>query len=137
MIVGRESYCYQESKTIENLRVILCFMILMIHVPLLVKNHQEIVYSNGLTYAIFIFFKRGICSVAVPTFFFISGYLFFLNVNNFKKEVYLKKLRKRFFSLFIPYICWNLIYIGYKCISETNEILTNINKWGGENVLGL
>lgn len=38
---------------------------------------------------------------AVPMFFFISGFLFFL-----KKDTYTSKWKKRFHSLVIPYIIW-------------------------------
>lgn len=46
------------------------------------------------------------CSCAVPFFFFISGFLFFLHYNpNTAKN----KLSRRFISLFLPYIIWNII----------------------------
>ncbi len=131
MLVSHQSYYYKESKTIENLRVILCFMILLIHVPFLVKNQEDIVYSNGIIYTTYILFKRGLLSAAVPIFFFISGYLFFLNVENFNHHAYIKKLNKRLYSLLIPYIVWNIIYIGYQFVSEPSLFLTKFNKWGG------
>lgn len=45
----------------------------------------------------------------VPTFFFISGYLFFKN--SFDLSVYKKKLLSRGKSLLIPYILWNCFAI--------------------------
>ena len=48
---------------------------------------------------------------AVPTFFIISGYLFFLSKDTFDFETYLSKLKRRFTTLFVPYIIWNSIYI--------------------------
>jgi hypothetical protein len=49
---------------------------------------------------------RGICN---PGFFLISGYLFFLNVTVWNKHTYAGKLKKRLFTLFIPYVLWNTI----------------------------
>lgn len=43
---------------------------------------------------------------SVPVYFFISGYVFFLNIT-LVKDVYIRKMRNRFKSLFIPYLIWN------------------------------
>lgn len=50
-----------------------------------------------------------ICSVCVPCFFIISGFLFFRNVESFTLAVYKGKLRRRFNTLFIPYMVWCVI----------------------------
>lgn len=47
-------------------------------------------------------FVRG---VSVPVYFFISGYVFFLNVD-WGKNTYIRKLKNRIKTLFIPYIIW-------------------------------
>lgn len=44
--------------------------------------------------------------VAFPLFFILSGALFF---RNYSQKKYLEKLKKRFHSLFIPLICWNVL----------------------------
>ena len=48
----------------------------------------------------------------VPAFFLISGYLFFFNIRELDKATYVAKLRRRVRSLFIPYLLWNVLYIG-------------------------
>ena len=48
---------------------------------------------------------------AVPLFFLISGFLFFLNVEKYSFSIYKKKMKSRVHSLVIPYICWNLLII--------------------------
>lgn len=48
----------------------------------------------------------------VATFFFISGFLFFAG-GEFTADRYKVKVKKRFFSLFIPYILWNLLMVGF------------------------
>jgi hypothetical protein len=42
-------------------------------------------------------------------FFVISGYLYFLNINNLSWEAYLSKTNKRFLTILLPYISWNII----------------------------
>ena len=51
--------------------------------------------------------------IAVPVFFVISGYLFFRNLVQWNFPIYIKKLKSRFCSLFIPYIIWNTIPVLY------------------------
>ena len=50
--------------------------------------------------------------IAVPGFFLISGYLFFLNTD-FDKNNYISKLKKRVKTLLVPYLFWNLLFICY------------------------
>lgn len=49
-------------------------------------------------------------SFAVPLFFLISGYFFFLNMTEWDTRQYLGKLRRRVSTLLIPYLLWNLLY---------------------------
>ena len=53
----------------------------------------------------------GISGVAVPLFYFISGLLFFKSIKSAKDCV--NGLRKRVRSLLIPYIIWNIIFVGW------------------------
>lgn len=53
------------------------------------------------------FFSQGINRIAVPMFFIISGYLFFLKFNGTKQE-FIYKIKKRFHSLVVPFIFWAL-----------------------------
>lgn len=53
----------------------------------------------------------GLSGVAVPLFYFISGLLFFKSINRIK-DCFLG-IRKRIRSLLIPYIIWNLIFVGW------------------------
>ena len=46
--------------------------------------------------------------VAMPTFFVISGYLFFSNVTEWNAKTYWNKLRRRVKTLLLPYIIWNI-----------------------------
>lgn len=53
--------------------------------------------------------SQTIARLAVPTFFFMSGYLFFSNIEKFTFSTWREKMKSRFHSLLIPYILWNLI----------------------------
>ena len=57
-------------------------------------------------------FSNTLASIAVPLFFFISGFLFFFKIERFSKTIYLNKLKKRFRTLLIPYVFWNLLLYG-------------------------
>lgn len=65
-----------------------------------------------------------VCSVCVPCFFIISGMLFFRNVESFTLAIYKDKLRRRFHTLFIPYMVWcviccGLLYIKYRFLGSS------------------
>jgi surface polysaccharide O-acyltransferase-like enzyme len=47
---------------------------------------------------------------AVPTFFLLSGYLFFRNLHD---KGLLRKWNSRLHSLVIPYVLWNVLYLGF------------------------
>ena len=48
---------------------------------------------------------------AVTVFFMFSGFLFFYKAKDFNLSLYKQKLRKRFKTLFIPYVCWIILCI--------------------------
>lgn len=68
-------------------------------------------------------FVRG---YAVPIFFFISGYLFFLGAE-FSKDIYLNKIKSRIKTLLIPYILWNVLAIASLFISRLPIFAAYIN----------
>lgn len=49
--------------------------------------------------------------ISVPTFFIISGILFFYRMDGFTSSDYGNKLRKRLRTPLVPYVLWNLIVI--------------------------
>lgn len=55
--------------------------------------------------------------LAVPTFFVISGYLFFRNMPTkgaFPLSIFVRKLQSRVYTLFIPYMLWNMFVVIVK-----------------------
>lgn len=57
-------------------------------------------------------FSQGFSRIAVPLFFLISGYLFFLNIKEGSLIEFLLKYKSRFKSLVIPYLFWTV----YSCL---------------------
>lgn len=54
-------------------------------------------------------FSQGVCRAAVPVFFLISGYLFFIRLDDWDYSVWKDKIRKRVKTLVVPYLLWNII----------------------------
>ena len=102
-----------QSTIVSRLRFPLILLVVYVHsfgipaedtnVPLLHSGFYEMVRTllSGM-----------IAHSAVPTFFFISGFLMFYRVEGYSLQLYRTKMRNRFFSLLIPYIIWNLIALG-------------------------
>ncbi len=91
----------EQSKTLTLLKGFAIILVVMIHSDVrqaMSAEHLSALdlYMQGLT--------RIIVVNAVPLFFFISGFLFFL-----KKDSYLNKWKKRAKSLLVPYIIWCII----------------------------
>lgn len=104
------------SKVIEYLRFPLIVGVVFIHnfSSAITVGGVEIGATGDLPmfYYVSNLFSQVLARVAVPLFFFISGFLFFYKVENFNTPVYLSKLRKRFKTLLIPYLFWNLLFVG-------------------------
>ena len=105
------------SKVIAWLRFPLACLIVLLHSQILEPTYRPIVASSGFAYALKILLSEGICRIAVPAFFLISGYLFFLNLEKWDKDVWMGKIKRRIHTLLIPYILWNLVGIAYTCIT--------------------
>ena len=69
------------------------------------------VVNNKVSY----FFSRSITQFAVPMFFMLSGIAFFKDYDNKK---YLPKMKSRLFSLVIPYLLWNTIWLLWEIFTS-------------------
>ena len=91
------------SKKITILNILLSLLIVIYHADCkraISYNDKDILYVTTTAISTFI-------NLAVPTFFLISSFLFY---RNFTINLYFKKIKSRFRSLFIPYIIWNTFY---------------------------
>jgi len=95
----------QQSRNINLLKGLSIVLVVFIHsdVRSMIINYME------LTPAMNIYFEtltRILVDNAVPMFFFVSGFLFFL-----RKNTYRSKFKSRFKTLVIPYFFW--CFIGF------------------------
>lgn len=105
-----------DSQIIRLLRFPLALMVVFLHAePNVVGIDVSELYIENLWANIAGLIMYGIShvltQVAVPTFFLISGYLFFLSFDG-DRATWKRKLKSRFFSIVIPYVLWVLIFIA-------------------------
>lgn len=100
------------SDTIRLIRFPLIVLVVAIHVVQ--------IYPDPLDTCSFIYLmiKNGIARCAVPLFFLISGYLFFIKADNFSFNYYNRNIKKRVNSLLVPYLLWNLPIV-YFCLKNS------------------
>lgn len=99
--------------SLDLLRFPLAIIVVMVHVfgPSAAPN--EYLYwcqDFKVFHALNLFIDAFLRGISVPIYFFISGFVFFLNTD-FNKEVYLRKLHNRVKTLLVPYIVWNTVAI--------------------------
>lgn len=99
-----------QSQAITFLRFPLIVGVVFLHSYGSTFNLQGFSIEQDVSYPIFenltYYISQVLARVAVPLFFFTSGFLFFFNLSNWNIQVYISKLKKRFRSLFIPYVFW-------------------------------
>lgn len=105
-----------QSATITWLRWPLMVLVVLLHTVIIGQTYENInisgIHFSTLDIVTHVF-QRDIGDIAVPAFFFFSGYLFFYKVQGFSIEIYRCKLKKRFFSLLLPYIIWNFLFMCF------------------------
>jgi len=67
---------------------------------------------NGLTQFVRILISEGVARTAVPLFFLMAGYLFFATFH-WSERTYGKKIVSRLRTLFIPFVFWNVLVLGF------------------------
>lgn len=85
-----------KNNNTQMIRCLLIFFVIIIH---------SIYESNIIIENYFLIVLRQICNIAVPLFFFISGY--YTNIEKYKSKDY---ILKRLTNLIIPLLFWNLVY---------------------------
>lgn len=101
----------RKSKPIEWLRFFCAICVVFLHAGIPSDAQDTISCHNGISDTLRIIISHGFCRVAVPIFFIISGYLFFIGLTDWDFRQWGSKLKKRVNSLLIPYILWNILSI--------------------------
>ena len=103
------------SRTITFLRFPMIVAVVMLHTIIVDQNNFGVVQVPHGKYPIFdicqYLLQRDLGDIAVPLFFFVSGFLFFYKVDVFNWNTYSKKIKKRVHSLLIPYLIWNTLFL--------------------------
>ena len=102
-----------QSQTINFLRFPLIIGVVLIHSHVLkavyggtnILEKVSMPYYIGVSY----FISNVLSNIAVPLFFLISGYLFFVKAEPFLCQGYLTKLKSRARTLLVPYLIWNAL----------------------------
>lgn len=97
-----------QSKVIAFLRFPLIVLVLFAHCNLTTLSGEWA--SLPFTSKFINILSLRIAPIAIPFFYFISGYLFF-KTGQFTIDIWLKKLMRRVQSLLVPYVLWNLLYL--------------------------
>lgn len=114
------------SKKIFWLNFLLSLMIVSYHANN-VSIYFDILQINiiGKWWSCFENFISCVEQIAVPTFFLMSGFLFFINYEPNKAK---DKLKSRIRTLLIPYLLWNIIsWLFYLCLTHLPYISDNVN----------
>lgn len=96
---------YWKVKTIVSF--FLSVLVFLIHISTF-ANYPGEDTPNKINSIISIFLQKTITPMAVPLFFIISGATLF---RDFEPNMFIRKLKSRIFSLVIPYLIWNTIWL--------------------------
>lgn len=105
---------------IDNIRYVLLIGVILIHC-----NITGFTSNAGFGADFVRFISSGLCSVCVPFYFMISAFLFFRAMDRFSFSWYYGKIKRRFFSLLVPYLLWNtigfvILLLKMQLISDTD-----------------
>lgn len=121
--VGHEHRLSQgrEMTALGNLKIPMMLCVVFIHSNFLPNIGSDFCIDG---FRNFLGLFDCLLSCAVPTFFFISGYLFFRS-GLLTRETYSYKIKRRWRSLIVPYIIWNTIALVTLLI-KTLPLLSDI-----------
>ncbi len=114
----------RESRAIGLMRFPLACLIVLLHTGVNCGPENFIWYFPNIICA-------PIVQLAVPSFFFISGYLFFIGKNQFGLAEYKTAMRKKAKSLLMPYLIWNIVaYLSSVALSYyTTRSMGDVMPW--------
>ncbi len=104
-------FFWKKKEFVSFLLSILVFFIHSNFAPTIIGDGLISVVNHKVSY----FFSDSITRFAVPMFFAMSGVTFFINYDNKK---YVSKIRNRLFTLVIPYLLWNTIWMLWEIFTS-------------------
>lgn len=130
-----ELYKTKVSDTISLMRFPLAVLVVIIHVSSISGAYQLEQSSLSQNYPCFYCLSnclKFLTNAAVPLFFVISGYLFFLD-KDWSLSTYFSQLKKRVKTLLVPYLVWNSIMLLMKAVAAI--LVPEKYEWGMKSVL--
>ncbi len=119
-----------QSRTIDWLRFPMAATVVLLH-----HSMTLVLSATGALAFLCTLFLEGFCRLAVPCFFFISGFLFFNKLQTWDWAVWKKKMVSRGRSLLVPYILWNLIaflaFWGFAQLQGDTSFAEEFRRLGG------
>lgn len=95
------------SNKISNMSIVCAFCVVLIHCRPQFEMGTFSWWMKQMT-------EEGVCTVAVPFFFLVSGLMLSRHIN--ENGWYIRENRKRLFSLLWPYLLWLTLYFVYGCV---------------------
>lgn len=132
------AYLSDKLKVVSALSMLLVIFIHSFNLSVRLKTGY-VVLDRGYNFFIQEFISHGMARTAVPLFFAISAYLFFLNLEG-RWSDFVDKYRKRARSLLLPYLFWSLWSVFFIFLMQqlpppkiffTNNLVHDFNthKW--------
>lgn len=98
----------------EFISFVLSILVFFIH-SFFAQDMGDNSLISVVNYRVSFFFSRSITQFAVPMFFMLSALTFYKGYDNKK---YLKKIKSRIFTLVIPYLLWNTIWMLWEFLKS-------------------
>lgn len=133
MLDANELWQRNQSQSIDLLRFPLAIAVIFIHSCPAIVNIEDAPFSllsaQGFYNLSVIILSKVLASCAVPTFFLISGFLFFHNFTKWSWDGYTRKLKGRVKTLIIPYFSWNAIVFLSVILLRIKNIILGGQTW--------
>ena len=103
-----------DSDILSRLRFPLAVVVVFIHSygPAISKAALAQPFTSQWGYEVLrVAFSHSLGDFAVPMFFLIAGFFFFLSMQRWNWRLYGQKMRRRVSTLLIPYLVWNILYV--------------------------
>lgn len=128
------STAHNDYRALDWLRMPLALCVIFIHSFGVRKVNYDLLVSDPWSWEsaynmVRIFLSHEFPGFAVPTFFLISGYLFFRNLEQWDWQAYRSKLQRRVHTILIPYIGWNIFHCIHLCWPTLMKIAHGTAHW--------
>lgn len=84
-------------------------------------------YMNAINLFIQIFIAEGVSRSAVPLFFLLSGYLFFISIHRYESfhDFFLYKIKHRCMTIVLPYLFWSIFGLLLLFLFQNIPLINN------------